>query len=451
MIDPMTAGSATGFDELQLVAVGDLLIATGTAPYRDERVLELMRQSDVTFANLEVVFAERDASPAAETRGHWTGTEPEVAADLAELAIGLVASAHNHSYDYGAAGLRTTWDALRRNGIAHAGSGATLADAQAAGYVDTPGGRVALVASSASLQTEAPAGAQRSDVAGRPGVNPLRIRTEYVVEPGAFEHVRAVDAALRHDGFDLEQHRWRAGEALTRGADEPDAIELLGHRFVRGGQTGVRSAVEPRDLERHLRAIAEARRRADWVLVSLHTHDFDVAKDQPPQFMREYAHACIDAGADAFLGHGPHLLRGIEFHEGRPIFYSLGNFVFHLDLFSRQPADAYARVGLDPYGSLPGDLYTRRADGGAGFGSLGSDRRYWESIVASCRLRRDAPPEIRVHPIELGATRAASGRGVPQLAVGDQAREIVALLQGLSEPFGTRLEQDGDSALVFAS
>ena len=34
----------------------------------------------------------------------------------------------------------------------------------------------------------------------------------------------------------------------------------------------------------------------------------------------------IDAGADAVVGHGPHVLRGVEFYKGRPIFYSLGNF-----------------------------------------------------------------------------------------------------------------------------
>jgi hypothetical protein len=43
----------------------------------------------------------------------------------------------------------------------------------------------------------------------------------------------------------------------------------------------------------------------------------------------------VDAGADAVVGHGPHVLRGSEFYRGRPIAYSLGNFVtyrgFNLD------------------------------------------------------------------------------------------------------------------------
>jgi poly-gamma-glutamate synthesis protein (capsule biosynthesis protein) len=38
------------------------------------------------------------------------------------------------------------------------------------------------------------------------------------------------------------------------------------------------------------------------------------------------AHAAIDAGADMILGHHPHILKGIEFRRGKPIFYSMGNF-----------------------------------------------------------------------------------------------------------------------------
>ena len=43
--------------------------------------------------------------------------------------------------------------------------------------------------------------------------------------------------------------------------------------------------------------------------------------------LRRFARAVIDAGADAVVGHGPHVLRGVEFYRGKPIAYSLGNFV----------------------------------------------------------------------------------------------------------------------------
>jgi hypothetical protein len=56
---------------------------------------------------------------------------------------------------------------------------------------------------------------------------------------------------------------------------------------------------------------------------------------EPRGDLRAWARAVIDAGADAIVGHGPHVLRGIEFYRDRPIVYSLGNFLtyrgFNLD------------------------------------------------------------------------------------------------------------------------
>ena len=48
---------------------------------------------------------------------------------------------------------------------------------------------------------------------------------------------------------------------------------------------------------------------------------------EPRGDLRRWARAVIDAGADAVIGHGPHVLRGMEFYRGRLIAYSLGNFV----------------------------------------------------------------------------------------------------------------------------
>ena len=49
---------------------------------------------------------------------------------------------------------------------------------------------------------------------------------------------------------------------------------------------------------------------------------------QPTERQRRLARMMIDAGADAVVGGHPHVPQGVEIHRGRPIVYSLGNFVF---------------------------------------------------------------------------------------------------------------------------
>lgn len=48
----------------------------------------------------------------------------------------------------------------------------------------------------------------------------------------------------------------------------------------------------------------------------------------PTLSQRKGAHLLIRAGADAIIGHHPHIIQQEEYYEGKPIFYSLGNFVF---------------------------------------------------------------------------------------------------------------------------
>lgn len=58
----------------------------------------------------------------------------------------------------------------------------------------------------------------------------------------------------------------------------------------------------------------------------------------PPPYVVEAFRAIADAGADCVIGHHPHVPQGIEWHDGRPIVYSMGNFVFfqHTDLHYRK-------------------------------------------------------------------------------------------------------------------
>jgi len=92
------------------------------------------------------------------------------------------------------------------------------------------------------------------------------------------------------------------------------------------------------DIPRSVAVVDSVRRMVDLLVVTFHggaegtraVHVPWVAESlgqEPRGELRAWAHAVVDAGADAVVGHGPHVLRGIELYRGRPIAYSLGNFL----------------------------------------------------------------------------------------------------------------------------
>jgi Bacterial capsule synthesis protein PGA_cap len=100
------------------------------------------------------------------------------------------------------------------------------------------------------------------------------------------------------------------------------------------------------DIARSAAVVDSVARLVDLLVVTFHggaegakaLHVSQTAESlgrEPRGDLRAWARAVIDAGADAVVGHGPHVLRGIEFYRDKPIVYSLGNFLtyrgFNLD------------------------------------------------------------------------------------------------------------------------
>ena len=72
--------------------------------------------------------------------------------------------------------------------------------------------------------------------------------------------------------------------------------------------------------------VGRAKKRCDVLVVSF--HGGTELADAPNDIQKAVAHAAVDAGADLFLGHHPHVLQPVELYKGKPVFYSLGNFLF---------------------------------------------------------------------------------------------------------------------------
>jgi Bacterial capsule synthesis protein PGA_cap len=92
------------------------------------------------------------------------------------------------------------------------------------------------------------------------------------------------------------------------------------------------------DLKAAVKLVRKADRKADVVVVTMHAgaegKDHQRVRPGPETFLGEprgnvvaFSHAVVNAGADLVVGHGPHVLRGIEWYRGRVIAYSLGNFL----------------------------------------------------------------------------------------------------------------------------
>ncbi len=76
-----------------------------------------------------------------------------------------------------------------------------------------------------------------------------------------------------------------------------------------------------------LEDIKTAKSQSDFVVVYVH---WGLEKHElPEEYQRNLAKQYIDAGADLVLGSHPHVLQGIEYYNGKPIIYSLGNFIFY--------------------------------------------------------------------------------------------------------------------------
>ncbi len=232
--------------------------------------------------------------------------------------------------------------------------------------------------------------------------------------------------------------------ALARyrpGAARGETIGLGGVRFVEGPEPGVATVPHQGDLEEILDVVREAQRQAEWVIVTSHSHEGAGDRNVPADFLVEVARAVIDAGADMFVGHGPHVLRGIEIRAGKPILYSLANFIFQNETVELQPHDNYAAFDLG-HDADPGEFQDVRIE--AMGGGFPADPAYWESVLAVPEFADGSLVEVRLHPVTLGHGEERWVRGRPILASAETGRRILEELAELSAPYGTTIAiEDG--------
>ena len=396
-----------------------------------KEIQEIIGRHDVRFNNLEITIHNQEGFPATTSGGTWAMAEPEILDDLKKFGFNLYNTANNHSGDYSCGGVLATIKHLRERDMIFAGTGETLRDAAAPAYLETPNARVALIAASSTVAGASAIAGDRSVSmkVGRPGLNPLRRVTTYHVEQKYFDVLKEVCEKTYMNNGQLY--------SIANGYSNPlpeDKLTLGGLSFKLDEKTEKHVAPNKKDMERMVASIQEARRQADYVLVSIHSHTFDALDTVPPsEYLKIFAHECIDAGADAILGHGPHELRGIEIYNGKPIFYSLGNFIFQTETVSLQPADAYANKSMDHDTYVGAYMNQRSADGTRGYCVL---ENIWRSVMAGFTAEDGKITQIQLYPVDMRMGAPRSKMGIPHIADNDA---VLHYLAKLSERFGTKL------------
>jgi hypothetical protein len=266
------------------------------------RVAPLFSDAAVVFSNLECCLYQPPSAHSFHTEGFFA--DPIIGGEtLRRAGIAAVGIANNVNYGEAAIlGSITRLDAL---GIPHTGAGADLAAARAPVIIERAGLRFGfLQRSSVYWPTNHEAGPHD------PGIAVIRAHTAYQVP---MHKTRPEIPPLNRPGIPPVIITWTDPDYLRDFTDD----------------------------------IAALRTRTDVVVASCH---WGLHKDVLA-YMREIAHAAIDAGADLVIGHGPHYSLPVEVYKGRTIFYGLGSFSFHTGHGGRRHGDW---IGMMPTATISG-------------------------------------------------------------------------------------------------
>ncbi|ANM20087.1 capsule synthesis protein CapA (plasmid) [Rhizobium sp. N541] len=374
-------------------------------------IAEILKASDVAFTNLETtIYGRHGGWP---LKGSYFGAAaPDVLAALKELGFNSLALANNHAFDLGPPGILSTLEEVAAHNFLHAGIGHNKHHASTAQKMTFGSRNVALIAMDAG---PGPSFMYAEDATegriARPGINSLKVSRVFDLEAGTFDLLRSIQERLLSSPLERANYAQPEDPPDLHGQDE---IDFYGTVFCRSDETARRIVVDRHSASAHLSAIAEEAGRDTFVIVYLHHHHWEPDWQQVPAWVREFAHDCVNAGAGLFVSHGAPVLQAVEIYRNTPIFYGLGNFLFHTEKDEQE----------------------------------WSPPEVWRSVIATCNFESSGRLEnIRLRPIVIGGTEALSNPArdrlpFPVLANGRTAADILDDLADRSTGFGTVLDRE---------
>jgi hypothetical protein len=250
---------------IDFLFTGDLVLDEPRPDHWLEGIAPATRSADITIGHLEVPHTLRVVEVGGDVPA--PGADPSHLAALERAGFDVVTLAGNHIADCGPDGIADTRAELQRLGMGCCGAGENIDRARQPAIVRCSGRQIAVLSYNC--------------------VGP---------ESGWGTANRAGCAYVRIDTAD--------GSPIT--------------------PTAPLQSAQPESLASMQSDIAAAAARNDFVIVALHKGLVHTPARLAP-YERPVSHAAIEAGAHAVVGHHAHILRGMEFHLGRPIFHGLGN------------------------------------------------------------------------------------------------------------------------------
>lgn len=254
-----------------LLAVGDLILDEPDAETFFDLSAHVLRAGDVVVGQVEVPHTNRGIERSSDVPA--PASDPRHLSALPYAGLNVATLAGNHVFDAGDPGVEDTLETLKSLGIATAGAGMNIAEARRPAIVERRGTRFGFLSYNCVGPKES--WATRS----KPGCAYVHVITHYELNYSS-----------------------------------------------PGGPPVIYTFAEPDTLEAMASDIRQLRQLCDVLVVSLHK-GLGHTPARLAMYEKQVSRAAIDAGADVVFGHHAHILQGMEFYKGKPIFHGLGNFV----------------------------------------------------------------------------------------------------------------------------
>jgi hypothetical protein len=365
----------------------------------------ILREGDASFGNCEEPVASQGFMYQKTSQMAW----PPIYDDFKAAGFTMLSLANNHYMDLGPDALQQGIDEAKKRGFAVSGAGKNLDAAATVGIQTVKGVRVGLLAF-------------------------------WCNQGGQGGYVDYAKAG-----------KTKPGVAVISGlqVDVPDA------------QKGSAPVILPQasDMQVMADAVKRARSQVDFLMVSFHQHwggggapqglideqpaprpNLATPREQPPisrpitpanlsapvnqvaQGRQIICRAAIDAGADCIVGHGPHVLNGIEIYRGKPIIYSLGHYYMEI---------THNGKALPQFEFNPGMVYSVETN-------WFLEEHRWAAI-ARMFVRGNKVTRLQVLPVYMDVQKD----GFPYLPKDADCQKISSAMQELSKPFKTDMRTQG--------